>query len=116
MKALRDSAARFRALVELLHMVIVVDASGGITASPAFRRMLGYRDDARVGQNVFELIHADDVGDVRRFGEHLAGLAQGAGFGVPLPGRRRHLAQHRGPQYNLLDDPAVGGVVFNCAT
>ncbi|HET6814755.1 MAG TPA: PAS domain-containing protein, partial [Actinomycetota bacterium] len=53
-KALRDSAARFRALVQnSSHMVIVLDAGGGITyASPAFRRMLGYREDARVGQNV----------------------------------------------------------------
>ena len=98
-KALRDSAARFRALVQnSSHMVIVLDASGGITyASPpsggcsATRRRPGR-------QNVFELIHPDDVGDVRaRFGEHLAGLAQGAGFGFRLPGRRRDLAQHRGP-------------------
>ncbi|HXP15280.1 MAG TPA: PAS domain S-box protein, partial [Actinomycetes bacterium] len=41
-KALRDSAARFRALVQnSSHMVIVLDAGGGISyASPAFRRML----------------------------------------------------------------------------
>src|SRR5918995_1709506 len=78
-KALRDSAARFRALVQnSSHMVIVLDAGGGITyASPAFRRMLGYREDARVGQNVFALIHPDDAGNVRsRFGDHLAGQAQ----------------------------------------
>ena len=90
-KALWDSAARFRALVQnSSHMVIVLDAGGGITyASPAFRRMLGYREDAHVEQNVFELIHPDDAGDVRaRFGEHLAGLAQSTGFG-PAPGRRR---------------------------
>jgi PAS domain S-box-containing protein len=64
-------------------MVIVLEAGGGVTyASPAFRRMLGDREDARVGQNVFELIHPDDVGDVRaRFGEHVAGLAQSTGFG-----------------------------------
>ena len=83
-KALWDSAARFRALVQnSSHMVIVLDAGGGITyASPAFRRMLGYREDAHVEQNVFELIHPDDAGDVRaRFGEHLAGLAQSTGFG-----------------------------------
>ena len=46
-KALRDSAARFRALVQnSSHMVIVLDAGGGITyASPAFRRMLGHREE-----------------------------------------------------------------------
>jgi diguanylate cyclase (GGDEF)-like protein/PAS domain S-box-containing protein len=116
-KTLRDSAARFRALVQnSSHMVIVLDAGGGITyASPAFRRMLGYRDDARVGQNVFELIHPDDVHGVRaRFGEHLAGLAHSAGFEfrfLAADGSWRHMEALAN---NLLDDPAVGGVVFNC--
>jgi diguanylate cyclase (GGDEF)-like protein/PAS domain S-box-containing protein len=116
-KALRDSAARFRALVQnSSHMVIVLDAGGGITyASPAFRRMLGHREDARIGQNVFELIHPDDVQSVRaRFGEHLAGLAHGAGFEfrfLAADGTWRHIEALAN---NLLDDPAVGGVVFNC--
>jgi diguanylate cyclase (GGDEF)-like protein/PAS domain S-box-containing protein len=116
-KALRDSAARFRALVQnSSHMVIVLDASGGITyASPAFRRMLGYREDARVGQNVFELIHPDDVVDVRaRFGEHLAGLAQSAGFGFRFLAADGTWRNIEALANNLLDDPAVGGVVFNC--
>jgi diguanylate cyclase (GGDEF)-like protein/PAS domain S-box-containing protein len=116
-KVLRDSAARFRALVQnSSHMVIVLDAGGGITyASPAFRRMLGHREDARIGQNVFELIHPDDVQSVRaRFGEHLAGLAHGAGFEfrfLAADGTWRHIEALAN---NLLDDPAVGGVVFNC--
>jgi diguanylate cyclase (GGDEF)-like protein/PAS domain S-box-containing protein len=116
-KALRDSAARFRALVQnSSHMVIVVDAGGGITyASPAFRRMLGYRDNARVGQSVFELIHPDDAGDVRaRFGEHLAGLAQGPGFGFRFLAADGSWRNIEALANNLLDDPAVGGVVFNC--
>jgi diguanylate cyclase (GGDEF)-like protein/PAS domain S-box-containing protein len=116
-KALRDSAARFRALVQnSSHMVIVLDAGGGITyASPAFRRMLGYREDARVGQNVFELIHPGDVGDVRaRFGEHLAGLAHSAGFGFRFLAADGSWRNIEALANNLLDDPAVGGVVFNC--
>src|SRR4029453_11765788 len=50
-KALRDSAARFRALVQnSSHMVIVLDAGGGITyARPAFRRVLGFRGGAPAG-------------------------------------------------------------------
>src|SRR5918993_537764 len=103
-KALRDSAARFRALVQnSSHMVIVLDAGGGITyASPAFRRMLGYREDARVGQNVFELVHPDDVGDVR------------AGFGFRFLAADGSWRNIEALANNLLDDPAVGGVVFNC--
>jgi diguanylate cyclase (GGDEF)-like protein/PAS domain S-box-containing protein len=116
-KTLRDSAARFRALVQnSSHMVIVLDAGGGITyASPAFRRMLGDQEDARVGQNVFELVHPDDVHSLRaRFGEHLAGLAHGASFEfrfLAADGSWRHMEALAN---NLLDDPAVGGVVFNC--
>jgi len=116
-KALRDSAARFRALVQnSSHMVIVLDAGGGITyASPAFRRMLGYREDARVGKNVFELIHPDDVGDVRsRFGGHLAGLARSTGFGFRFLAADGSWRSIEALANNLLDDPAVGGVVFNC--
>ena len=116
-KALRDSAARFRALVQnSSHMVIVLDAGGGITyASPAFRRMLGYREDARVGQNVFELIHPDDVADVRaRFGEHLAGLAHSPGLGFRFLAADGSWRNIEALANNLLDDPAVGGVVFNC--
>ncbi|HEY8558479.1 MAG TPA: PAS domain S-box protein, partial [Actinomycetes bacterium] len=115
--ALRDSAARFRALVQnSSHMVIVLDAGGGVTyASPAFRRMLGDREDARVGQNVFELIHPDDVGDVRaRFGEHVAGLAQSTGFGFRFLAADGSWRNIEALANNLLDDPAVGGVVFNC--
>jgi diguanylate cyclase (GGDEF)-like protein/PAS domain S-box-containing protein len=116
-KALRDSAARFRALVQnSSHMVIVLDAGGAITyASPAFRRMLGYREDARVGQNVFELIHPDDAGDIRaRFGEHLAGLAHSAGLGFRFLAADGSWRNIEALANNLLDDPAVGGVVFNC--
>ena len=116
-KALRDSAARFRALVQnSSHMVIVLDAGGGITyASPAFRRMLGYRDEARVGQNVFDLVHPDDVQPVRaRFGEHLAGLAQSASFEFRFLAADGSWRSIEALANNLLDDPAVGGVVFNC--
>ena len=50
-KALRDSAARFRPGPELLPHGDRAGRRGGITyASPAFRRMLGYREDAHVGR------------------------------------------------------------------
>jgi diguanylate cyclase (GGDEF)-like protein/PAS domain S-box-containing protein len=115
-KALRDSEARFRALVQnSSHMVIVLDAGGGVTyASPALRRMLGYPNSGRLCQNVFDLIHPDDVKEVRqRFGD----LAPGEGSGsfefrmVAGDGRWRHVEALGN---NLLDDPSVGGVVFNC--
>src|SRR6266536_2607303 len=103
----RSSAARFQALVQSSsHMVVVVDASGGITyASPAFWQALGHPDDARVGQSLFNLVHPDDAQALRtRFGEHLAGPRQAAELEA---GGLEALAN------DLLDDPAVGGVVFN---
>jgi PAS domain S-box-containing protein len=116
-KALRDSAARFRALVQnSSHMVIVLDAGGGITyASPAFRRMLGIRDENRIGLNVFELIHPDDMQSVRaRFGEALDGLPHSTGFELRFPDPDGTWRNVEALANNLLDDPAVGGVVFNC--
>jgi diguanylate cyclase (GGDEF)-like protein/PAS domain S-box-containing protein len=96
-------------------MVIVLDAGGGVTyASPALRRMLGYPDVGRLGHNVFDLVHPDDVKEVRRrFGD----LAPGESSGtfefrmVAGDGRWRHVETLAN---NLLDDPSVGGVVFNC--
>jgi len=114
--ALRRSAARFRALVQnSSHMVVVLDAAGGVTyASPAFWRMLGHRDQAQVGQNLFDLVHPDDLRALRaRFGEHLAGVTRNASFEfrcLAAGGTWRHLEVLAS---NLLDDPAVGGVVLN---
>ena len=115
-KALRDSEARFRALVQnSSHMVIVLDAGGGVTyASPALRRMLGYPDAGRLGHNVFDLIHPDDLKGVRRrFGDLSPGESSGT-FEFRMvagDGRWRHVETLAN---NLLDDPSVGGVVFNC--
>src|SRR6266545_1829796 len=114
--ALRRSAARFRALVQnSSHMVVVLDAAGGVTyASPAFWRMLGHRDQAQVGQNLFDLVHPDDLRALRaRFGEHLAGAGQTASYEFRClagDGTWRHLEALAS---NLLEDPAVRGVVFN---
>jgi diguanylate cyclase (GGDEF)-like protein/PAS domain S-box-containing protein len=115
-QALRRSAARFRALVQnSSHMVVVVDAGGGVTyASPAYWRMLGHRDQAQVGQSLFDLVHPHDLPTLRgRFAEHLAGEARNASFEfrcLAADGTWRHLEALAS---NLLDDPAVAGVVLN---
>jgi len=115
-QALRERAARFQALVQnSSHMVVVLDAGAGITyASPAFWRMLGHRDQAQVGQGLFDLAHPDDLQALRaRFGEHLAGAGQTASYEFRCltgDGTWRHLEALAS---NLLEDPAVRGVVFN---
>jgi diguanylate cyclase (GGDEF)-like protein/PAS domain S-box-containing protein len=116
-RALRDSEARFRALVQnSSHMVMVLDVGGGITyASPAFGRMLGYRGEGRIGQNVFDLVHPDDVKDVRtHFSDHLGQREPSRTFEfrvLAADGRWRHVETLAN---NLLEDPSVGGIVFNC--
>ncbi len=115
-QALRRSAARFRAMVQnSSHMVVVLDAAAGVTyASPAYWRMLGHRDQAQVGQSLFDLVHPHDLQTLRtRFGEHLAGEARSASVEfrcLAADGTWRHLEALAS---NLLDDPAVAGVVLN---
>jgi diguanylate cyclase (GGDEF)-like protein/PAS domain S-box-containing protein len=113
--ALKERAARFQALVQnSSHMVVVLDAAGGITyASPAFWRMLGNSDQAQAGQRLFELVHPDDLPELRQhFGEHLVGAGQTASYEFRCLGEGgwRHL---EALATNLLEDPAVRGVVLN---
>jgi len=117
-ETLRKSAAHFRALVQnSSHLVVVLEAGGGISyASPAFRRALGYPDteEEKLARNLFDLVHPDDVQPLRtRFSEHLAGAADAAALEfrfLAADGTWRHLEALAN---NLLDDPAVGGIVFN---
>jgi diguanylate cyclase (GGDEF)-like protein/PAS domain S-box-containing protein len=115
-QALRERAARFQALVQnSSHMVMVVDSGGGISyASPAFWRMLGHWDQAHVGQGLFDLVHPGDLQALRtHFGEHTVGAGQTATYEFRClagDGTWRHL---EALVSNLLEDPAVRGVVFN---
>ena len=115
-QALRERAARFQALVQnSSHMVVVLDSGGGITyASPAFWRMLGHRDQIQLSLGLFDLVHPDDLQALRaRFGGHLVGTGQTASYEfrcLAADGTWRHLEALAS---NLLEDPAVRGVVFN---
>ena len=114
-QALKERAARFQALVQnSSHMVVVLDAAGGITyASPAFWRMLGNSEQAQADQRLFELVHPDDLAELRQhFGEHLVGAGQTASYEFRCLGEGgwRHL---EALATNLLEDPAVRGVVLN---
>jgi PAS domain S-box-containing protein len=66
-RALRDSEARFRAMIESSSDIMaLLDRDGTVRyTSPSIGRVLGYGDDELVGQNVFALIHPDDLPRVR---------------------------------------------------
>jgi len=61
--ALRDSEARYRALIESApDLVMTVDAAGTVTAlNPAFSRLLGWPGEAYLGRPIAPLLHPDDL-------------------------------------------------------
>jgi diguanylate cyclase (GGDEF)-like protein/PAS domain S-box-containing protein len=113
---LRRSQERYRSLVRNSADVNMILGSDGRIQyeSQAVERVLGYRSDERVGQSAFELIHPDDIeraqllmADVLRTpgaqsqGELRIHHADGSWRTIEVTGK------------NLLDDPAVGGLVIN---
>ena len=115
-RQLRTSEERFRSLVRnSVDVNMIVSADGTIAyESPAAERVLGLRAGERLGEPAFEIIHPDD----RAFGENLlAGVMQTPGAEVSGELRARHAdgswRSIDAVLKNLLDDPAVGGVVVN---
>ena len=115
-RQLRTSEERFRSLVRnSVDVNMIVRADGTIAyESPAAERVLGLRAEERIGQPAFGIIHPDD----RAFGENLlSGVMQTPGAEVSGELRARHAdGSWRSIDTvlkNLLDDPAVGGVVIN---
>jgi len=115
-RQLRTSEERFRSLVRNSVDVNMIVAADGTIAyeSPAAERVLGLLAQERLGQPAFQIIHPDD----RSFGENLlASVMQTPGAEVSGELRARHAdgswRSIDAVLKNLLDDPAVGGVVIN---
>ncbi|MDI6874432.1 MAG: CHASE4 domain-containing protein [Actinomycetota bacterium] len=111
-----EEERRFRSLVEHAQDIIVVlDREGTVTyQSPSTGNILGYGRDGIVGKNVFDLIHPEDLSRARHVFRR----------GVEQPGSlgRHELRFRRGDGswcrleftgLNLLEDPAVRGMVVN---
>lgn len=113
---LAKSERRFRSLVSHSSDIIaVIDAAGRITYdSPAIQRILAVDDTAALGKPLTDLVLSEDRpiaealieklragGDTRVNGEFRCVSADGQQIDVEFVG------------INLLDDPAVGGMVVN---
>jgi diguanylate cyclase (GGDEF)-like protein/PAS domain S-box-containing protein len=112
--AVRDSEARFRALVEhALDVIAILSVDGTILyASPALERMLGHASAGLIGSNSFALVHTDDAGDVLGL---LTAALNTPGLTEPI---EAHLLRRDGGwtiaelrATNLQHIPAVGGIV-----
>ena len=107
---------RFRSLVQNAADGVVVLGEDGVIRyeSPAVERILGRHAGERVGQLVGTDIHPDDRAAVER---GLADVAAVSG----AEGKAEFRARHADDSWrtleaiakNLIDDPAVGGVVVN---
>jgi diguanylate cyclase (GGDEF)-like protein/PAS domain S-box-containing protein len=113
---LRRSEERFRSLVRNSSDVILIcDATGTIVfETQAVQKVLGYRVEDRVGTNGFDTIQPADRGWA---GNMLRALSETSGAEASAEYRVRHADGSwrwlEATAKNLLDDPAVGGVVVN---
>jgi two-component system cell cycle sensor histidine kinase/response regulator CckA len=114
-RALRESEARFRALIEnSLDITSIVDAAQTVRyVSPSVERILGYSPGEIVGCPVLSFVHPEDL---PFFAKVVEPAAADAGVMQTNEFRGRHrdgtwrLMEAVG--LNLLDDPAVRGVVI----
>ena len=113
-RALIESEARFRALIEnSLDLTTILLADGTIRyASPSAERVLGYAPESLIGRNAFDLVHEDDLATLSAI---FRGATATPGATASEAFRYRHndggwrLMEAVG--LNLLADPAVRGVV-----
>jgi len=115
-EALRQSERRFRSLIEQARDIItILEADGTIRyESPSIQRVLGYTPEELLGHNAFELIHPDDAEAVKAM--FLVGRQTPGAAGMAEIRYRHRDGSWRcfeAVGQNLLDDPAVAGIVVN---
>ncbi len=114
-RALRESEARFRALIEnSLDITSIVDASQRVRyVSPSIERILGYAPAQVVGTEALTFVHPEDLVSIAQVFESAAAegsVMQTDEFRVRHSDGTWRLMEAVG--LNLLDDPAVRGMVI----
>jgi diguanylate cyclase (GGDEF)-like protein/PAS domain S-box-containing protein len=116
LKSLSESEERFRSLVQnASDIAILFDKDATILyASPSMKRVLGYDPSDLVGNSRWAFVHPDDLEFVTAAWEASVASTEPA---APIEYRVKHADGSwrwvEGVIGNLLDDPAVEGVVLN---
>ncbi len=113
---LRRSEERFRSLVQhSSDIIIVLGADGTIRyVSPAMERILGFGPEERVGTNILDHVHADDVKWVRaKLNRVLEHKEARSSMWYRVRDKRGSWHHFEALATNLLDSPSVGGLVLN---
>jgi PAS domain S-box-containing protein len=115
-EALKESEERFRALVQnASDMVVVTEADGTVRyVSPAVEQVLGRKPEDLTGKDTFAIMDQEDVPRARQF---LTDVVSQPGVTSSVELRLRHADgswRHVESRCtNLLEDPAVRGIVIN---
>jgi PAS domain S-box-containing protein len=111
-----ESEARYRNLIEnALDIVTIMDADGTIRyESPAIERVLGYKPDELIGRSVFDFIRTSDAQSIHQALRRVV-EKRGPPKAVELEFRHKNGSWVilEGLAKNLLDDPAVRGIIVN---
>jgi diguanylate cyclase (GGDEF)-like protein/PAS domain S-box-containing protein len=115
-KVIKESEERFRSLVQYASDIItILEADGTVRyISPVVEGVMGYKPKEQIGTNAFGSVHPDDrERALSIFAEILKkpGLHPPLEFWVPHKDGSWRYLEH--VVNNLLDDPAVRGVVVN---
>ncbi|TLN25701.1 diguanylate cyclase, partial [bacterium] len=115
-EALRYREERFRSLIEKnLDIILIVDMKGKIDyASPSVEYVLGYKPEEIIGKQAVTFVHADDYAKVVqavKYALYTADFGRYIEFRAPTKSGDYRIIEAIGR--NLVDSPAVGGVVVN---
>ena len=115
-QTLKQNEEHLRSLIENASDIVTVLNREGkrVYVSPSVERATGYSADELLGKSPFDIVHPDDAPELRAL--FASGITQ-PGFIVTKEFRLRNKdgswSIHEATGHNLLDDPAVAGIVIN---